>query len=87
MIAKKMGSLIRQYRERKNFTQLEFAKKLGYSTPQFVSLFERGLSKVPPAKLRKISEILDIDQNVFIQMITDEYSRKLKLLVKKGDRL
>lgn len=54
----KIGLVIRAARLKQNMTQLELANALGYDSMQFVSLFERGLSKVPLKVLGKIFVIL-----------------------------
>ena len=46
-INRELGALAREYRIKANMTQLELANKLGYESMQFVSLFERGISKIP----------------------------------------
>jgi transcriptional regulator with XRE-family HTH domain len=44
---KTIGEQIKEARLKAGMTQLELSHKLGYDSMQFVSLFERNLSKVP----------------------------------------
>lgn len=51
-----LNKMLKEQRIKKGFSQAEAARKLGYETPQFISIMERGLSKVPMSALRKISK-------------------------------
>lgn len=71
-----IGKIIRNARIKKNLTQLDLAKKLGYDSTQFVSLFERGLSKCPTKTLGKICKMLDIDKDDVFNIIVDHHYRQ-----------
>jgi transcriptional regulator with XRE-family HTH domain len=73
----KIGSLIRMARESQRMSQIELAKKLGYSSPQFVSLFERGASKVPVETLGQILEILGLDERKFIKLLVTDFKKRI----------
>ncbi|MGZ3691862.1 MAG: helix-turn-helix domain-containing protein, partial [Pseudobdellovibrio sp.] len=45
------------------------AKKLGYTSPQFVSNWERGLSQPPVVTLRKIAQIYNISANEMFEVM------------------
>lgn len=45
------------------------AKKLGYTSPQFISNWERGLSRPPVTTLRKIAQIYNIAPNEMFDVI------------------
>lgn len=79
-----IGNLIRFNRERRKLTQLELANKLGYHNSQFVSLFERGLSKVPNETLGKISKILRIKPKKFITHKVNQFEKHLIEEIAKG---
>ena len=76
---KEIGQILRTHREIKQITQLQLATKLGYDSTQFISLFERGISKCPTKVIGKLCKILDIDQKHFYDVIMKEFSRSLKL--------
>jgi transcriptional regulator with XRE-family HTH domain len=59
---KKIGAIIRAKREAKGITQLQLSQKLGYEPMQFVSLFERGLSKIPYNVIGKLCKILALSK-------------------------
>ena len=73
-----IGKLIREKREQKELTQLQLAKMLGYETSQFVSLFERGLSKVPNDVLAKLIHLIGIDRHYIYKMMIEDYSQRIK---------
>lgn len=73
-----IGKLIREKREAKDMTQLEVSKLLGYETSQFVSLFERGMSKVPNDVLAKLIHILGLNRHYIYKMMIDDYSQRIK---------
>lgn len=71
-----LGALVREYRHKKGLTQLELSQKLGYESMQFVSLFERGLSKIPLKVMGKLIVILGVPEKkvkgiIFDHVITD----------------
>jgi transcriptional regulator with XRE-family HTH domain len=51
-------NVIRELRHAANMSQGDVAKKMGYSSPQFVSNWERGLSMPPPGSVRKLAKVL-----------------------------
>ena len=81
-----LGSLIRGYRTQKEMTQLELAKKLGYDSTQFVSLFERGLSKVPHNVLGQLIIILGIPEKKVLDILIKAYENNLKSEIQSGKK-
>lgn len=77
-----MAQFIRKMRLSRGYTQIALAKKLGYSTSQFVSNWESGRSSPPLDALAQLIEILDVDQKEVVDILmneTHEYiSRRLK---------
>jgi transcriptional regulator with XRE-family HTH domain len=55
-----IGRFLRQERVRAGLTQWEVAQILGYSSSQFVSNWERGISRPPLPALPKIAQILHV---------------------------
>lgn len=45
------------------------AKKLGYTSPQFISNWERGLSRPPISTLRKIAQIYGIHMDEMFEIV------------------
>jgi transcriptional regulator with XRE-family HTH domain len=49
-----LGEYLQEMRIRANLTQREVSLELGYSSAQFISNFERGISSPPLKKLREL---------------------------------
>lgn len=79
-----LGKLVRDYRIKKDFTQHDLAEFLGYETTQFVSLFERGLSKIPLATLGKLISILGIPEQKVIAILMKAYKETLVAEISSG---
>lgn len=73
-----IGKIIREHREKKNLTQLDLARQLGYGSTQFVSLFERGLSKCPPRVLGKLCSILGIPKSRMLLILVTGFTAKIR---------
>ena len=79
-----IGQIIRTLREKKVLTQTDLALKLGYRTPQFVSLFERGLSKVPLETLGQLSVILNFPASHMMDLILRDFELEVSKKIKSG---
>lgn len=55
---KTVGQFLKELRHHNGVSQRDLADKLGYSTPQFVSNWERGISFPPVSALKKIARIV-----------------------------
>lgn len=82
-----LGGLIRAYRIKSNLTQLDLSKMLGYDTTQFVSLFERGLSKVPLNTLGKLIVILGIPEKKITDSLIRAYRENLQTEISSGKKI
>lgn len=56
-----LANFLKEKRIRAGLSQKEVAEKLGYSTAQFVSNWERGLSAPPVETLKVIAEMYNVD--------------------------
>ena len=83
-INKELGVLVREYRLKANMTQLELANKLGYESMQFVSLFERGLSKIPLKVIGKLVIILGIPEKKIVKNLVDIFTADLMKQIEEG---
>jgi len=82
-----LGLLVRNYRQDKEMTQLDLAKKLGYDSTQFISLFERGVSKVPHNILGRLIIILGIPEKTILQILIKDYEVSLKSEISLGKKI
>ncbi|MEK2647425.1 helix-turn-helix domain-containing protein [Bdellovibrio sp. BCCA] len=55
-----IGEFLKQKRIAAGLSQADVAEKMGYSTPQFISNWERGVSHPPINALKKLAEIYTI---------------------------
>ena len=68
-----LNRFIRERRLALGLSQKHIANKLGYSSAQFISNWERGLSRPPVTALRKVALILNIEADeIFNIFLSDE---------------
>ena len=79
-----IGKIIKTYRLKANLSQMELSDKLGYGTPQFVSIIERGLSKAPYDKIGEMIIILGIPEKIISKYLIEEFQEKLQMQIRKG---
>lgn len=63
------GSVLKALREKAGLSQTAVAKQLDYSTPQFVSNWERGLSMPPLDVMPLLSSIYKISATEMINIV------------------
>ena len=78
---KKRGGLAEFLKEKRvaaGLTQSEVAHKLGYSSPQFVSNWERGLANPPVFVLRDLTKMYRVGVDQMFDMIVDDFKSELQ---------
>lgn len=78
---KKRGGLAEFLKEKRvnaGLTQSEVAKKLGYSSPQFVSNWERGLANPPIFVLRDLTKMYKVAVDQMFDMIVEDFKTDLQ---------
>lgn len=70
---------LKQCREESGLTQREVSERLGYTTPQFVSNWERSVSSPPLKTLRKLSGIYGVVEDQL-------FNSHLNSVLKKTER-
>lgn len=78
-----LAQLLRETREYRGFSQSEVAKRLGYSSPQFVSNMERGLCAPPLKAMKELVEMYKMKQDELIQAVVADHELYLKESVTK----
>jgi len=77
-----LADWLREARERSKLSQSQVAQELGYSSPQFVSNWERGLSSPPIPKFKKLCKMysLSVDEAYerLLHATLEEVERKLR---------
>lgn len=64
-----LGSFIRKMCLEKGYSQAELATSLGYTSPQFISDWERGISSPPVKKLHELSVLLHVKVDVLFDLL------------------
>lgn len=62
LLAIGMGRWLKENRIRAEMTQADVAKKIGYTTPQFISNWERGISMPPLSVYARLVRIYKADR-------------------------
>ena len=79
--AKQLAELLKQKRIRAGLSQRDVSDALGYSTPQFISNWERGISTPPMDAIPKLAEIYlsDIEDlgSAIIEFAVADYRAQL----------
>lgn len=83
-IDNELGALVREYRLKAGMTQLQLSQRLGYESMQFVSLFERGLSKIPLKVMGKMIVILKLPEKKIVKKLTDAVKTEVVNEIKVG---
>jgi len=76
---KTVGRFIKNERERNGLTQSEVAKKLAYSSAQFISNWERGVALPPMDQLPRLALLLEISPRVLLDTLFRYQEELLKL--------
>lgn len=85
-----LGEYIKKTRLAQGYSQSELAHLLGYTSPQFISDWERGVSSPPVKRLHEIAEVLDVKVdllfNLLVTLATEQLvnnlSKEFKLVKK-----
>lgn len=77
----KFGKFLRSAREERGLSQTEVADLLGFSSSQFISNWERGLSTPPLDKLKQVTIILNIKPELMVESIMNFTESEVRSLV------
>jgi transcriptional regulator with XRE-family HTH domain len=69
LIFKEIGSYLREHREKAGLSQMEVSRALGYTTSQFLSNCERGVSSLPLEKLPALVKLYGMSRRQLIEFI------------------
>lgn len=64
-----LGLFIKKMRLERGYSQADLAYSLGYTSPQFVSDWERGISSPPVKKLPELSQLLKVKPDVLFDLL------------------
>lgn len=72
-----LASFLKEKRVAAGLTQSEVARKLGYSSPQFVSNWERGLANPPVFILRDLTKMYKVSADQMFKLLLAEVEQDL----------
>jgi transcriptional regulator with XRE-family HTH domain len=81
----RLNRFLKKAREGAGFTQLEFAKKLGYAGSQFVSNCERNACNYPLNKFANIARLLNVKVEKLVSLHVADIREKTMFEVDLGD--
>jgi transcriptional regulator with XRE-family HTH domain len=64
-----LGNFIRSHRNSKGLTQTQLALELGYTKPNFISDWERGISTPPVKKLKLLASVLGANEEILLALL------------------
>jgi len=76
-IYKEFGAYLKNKRTKAQLSQTEVSEALGYTSPQFVSNFERGLCSPPLPKLKVLMGLYKIPLKEMTERLLDQQRRYL----------
>ncbi|RYZ92075.1 MAG: XRE family transcriptional regulator [Proteobacteria bacterium] len=86
-----VGSYLREARLRQDITQKQVADLLGYSSLQFISNFERGISLPPTSKLKILIKLFKLNAAEVVEIVQASEKRllesKLGIKLSKADKM
>lgn len=74
----KLGAWLKDKRIAAGLSQETVSKKFGYTSSQFISNWERGVSMPPPSKVDELAKLYSINATELLTMITDTAATKAK---------
>ena len=84
----KAGKIIKEKRAELKLSQEDITSFLKFSSPQYISNIERGVSPLPAKHVKKISNLLQIPsqllENAAIEDLSDKYRKKVRNGFSKG---
>lgn len=70
-IENKLAQFLKDKRTLSGLSQKDVATKLGYSTSQFISNWERGISQPPINTLRTLAQMYGVEAEQMFQVLLD----------------
>lgn len=74
----KLADYLKEKRIAAGLTQKAVSDALGYSTPQFISNWERGLASPPLTALAQLVELYGLNSSELIELIMREQEGELR---------
>jgi transcriptional regulator with XRE-family HTH domain len=81
---KRLGNYLKGVREQANLTQADVSNKLGYTSPQFISNIERGISVAPIKTLARMVTLYKASPDSVVKIILESQKKLLKEKLMRG---
>jgi transcriptional regulator with XRE-family HTH domain len=81
-----LGSFLCESREKANLTQREVSIKLGYSSAQFISNFERGIAAPPLQKLKVMVKMYSMPAGTVTRKLLAAEEQKIMEVLYSGKK-
>lgn len=78
-----LSNYLKKSRENVGLSQTFVSSKLGYSSPQFVSNWERGLSHPPVKSLKKIAKLYKLKDKDLFDVFVVSYLNEVETDLRK----
>jgi transcriptional regulator with XRE-family HTH domain len=73
-----LGEFLKEKRRARGLTQSAIALKLGYTSSQYISNWERGRSDPPMKAYRRLVKIYRIKQEELISILVSDFERRVR---------
>jgi transcriptional regulator with XRE-family HTH domain len=73
----RLAGFLKEKRISAGLTQSEVAQKMGYSSPQFVSNWERGLANPPVFVLRDLTKMYKVSADSMFDILVEDVKSEL----------
>jgi len=79
----KLAQFLKEKRTQSGLSQKDVATKLGYSTSQFISNWERGISQPPINTLRTLADMYNVAAEQMFNVLLEETMQQVQADLKK----
>ena len=73
-----LGDLIKKRRNKANITQAEISSKFGFTSSQYMSNVERGISVLCPKYFNDLAKILKINADQLYEAAVKDYAVRIR---------
>ncbi|MGZ3795644.1 MAG: helix-turn-helix domain-containing protein [Pseudobdellovibrionaceae bacterium] len=80
---KALSDFLKEKRTQAGLSQKDVADKLGYSSAQFISNWERGLSSPPMHTLKKLAEMYSVNVDEMFDVILESALEQVRIDLQK----
>lgn len=80
----KTGKLLKRARTEAGLSQLDMSRKMGLSTPQYISNVELGKVGLAVGRLRQVAKLTKTPIDEFIQASTQDHEAKVRRAVERA---